>query len=175
MQKTEEKELVNRVAQSGLITIQLEDYFPEEEIVSFDFADYLFRGLILREKDFRDAHKAYDWASLEGKYLAVHCSTDAIIPMWAHMLVSASAAPFCIDIVFDTPAEAAEKILLDNLSSLHAEDFSERRVILKGCSDRTVSPSAYIEATKILQPVVQSLMFGEPCSTVPVFKRPRKV
>ncbi len=170
-----EKPLVNRVANSGLITINLEDFFPEGEIVRFDLKDYLFMELMLKEKDFRQSLKEHDWTVYEGKHLLVYCSTDAIIPMWAFMLVSALATPHAASVT-----QGDESVFLANAyqAVLSGHDFAQyegKRIVVKGCGDKPVPAFAYAELTRRLQPVAQSIMYGEPCSTVPVFKRPRKV
>jgi len=170
-----EKPLVNRVASSGLITINLEDFFPKAEVVSFDLKQYLFMELILKEKDFREALQQHDWAQYEGKVLLVFCSADAIIPLWAYMLVAASAAPFAADI-FQGDAETYYKTAFAKaLAALDPADYAQKRLVIKGCSDKPVPAAAYVEITRLLQPVAQSIMFGEPCSTVPIFKRPREL
>lgn len=167
-----EETLVNRVANSRLVTIDLETFYPAGEVVSFDLKDYLFMGLILKEKDFREALKTHDWEQYAGKNLAVFCSTDAIIPMWAYMLVAAHAAPFARDVFQGLPEQYAEFAFLKKLATINPDDFAGQRLVIKGCSDKPVPPSAYLEITRRLQPVVASIMFGEPCSTVPVYKRP---
>jgi hypothetical protein len=167
--------LVNRVANSGLITINLENYFPQAEVVSFDLKDYLFMELMLKEKDFRAALKEHDWAQYEGKVLAAFCSTDAIIPMWAYMLIAANAAPFAADVFQGTPEQYYQLAFRQALASIDGAAYDQKRVVIKGCSDKPVPPAAYMELTRKLQPYAQSIMFGEPCSTVPVFKRPRKI
>jgi len=174
VETTLEQPLVNRVAQSGLVTIDLEELYPAGEIVPFDLKDYLFMGLILKEKDFREALKAHDWSQYQGKNLAVFCSADAIIPMWAYMLVATYAAPFVADIAQTTPELFAETAFLKKLSTLNISDYEGKRLVIKGCSDKPVPPSAYLEITRRLQPVALSIMFGEPCSTVPVYKKARE-
>ena len=164
--------LVNRVANSSLITLDLETFFPEGEVVGFDLKDHLFQGLILKEKDFRDALKEHDWSQYAGKNLAVYCSTDAIIPMWAYMLVASYAAPYALDMVQGSPEQFAEQALLKKIAALDPAEYTDKRLIIKGCSDKEVPPSAYLEITRRLQPVAKTIMFGEPCSTVPVFKKP---
>lgn len=169
------KPLVNRVAASGLITINLEDFFPKEEVVVFDIKDYLFMELILKEKEFRAALKAHDWLQYSGKVLLVYCSTDAIIPVWAYMLVAAHATPYASDI-FQNDADTFHKIHFSKLiDQLDANEYEGKRIVIKGCSNKPVPPSAYLELTQRLQPFAQSIMYGEPCSTVPIFKRPRKL
>lgn len=166
-----ETALVNRVAQSSLITINLEDLYPEGEVVAFDLKNYLFMELILKEKDFRESLKAHDWSQYAGKHMAVFCSTDAIIPMWAYMLVAASAAPYASGVAQTSPEAYVETWFLKKIAAISAEDYAGKRLVIKGCSDKPVPPSAYLEITARLQPVAQSIMFGEPCSTVPVFKK----
>jgi hypothetical protein len=163
--------LVNRVANSGLVTLDLEAFYPEGDILPFDLKDYLFMGLILKEKDFREALQAHDWAQYQGKNLAVFCSADAIIPMWAYMLVASYAAPYVRDLAQATPEQFAEVAFWKKLSALDLAEYNGKRMVIKGCSDKPVPPSAYLEITRRLQPIAQSIMFGEPCSTVPVYKK----
>ncbi|TAK35842.1 MAG: DUF2480 family protein [Saprospiraceae bacterium] len=165
--------LVNRVAASGLITINLEDFYPPEALAVFDMKDYLFMELILKEKDFREALNEHDWPQYEGKNLAVFCSTDAIIPVWAFMLVAACAAPFATDIYQGTPDEFYKTAFQKRLAALDASQYADQRIVIKGCSSKPVPPSAYVELTRKLQPYARSIMYGEPCSTVPIFKRPK--
>lgn len=170
-----EKLLVNRVASSSLITINLENFFPKAEVVPFDLKQYLFMELIVKEKDFREAMQQHDWAQYQDKVLLVFCSADAIIPMWAYMLVAASAAPYAADI-FQGDAEAYYKTAFAKaLDALDLTEYDQKRIVIKGCSDKPVPAAAYIEITRLLQPYAQSIMYGEPCSTVPIFKRPRKL
>jgi hypothetical protein len=163
--------LTNRVATSALVTIDLEDFYPEGPVVPFDLKDYLFRGLILKEMDFRQALKEHDWTQYTGKNLAVYCSTDAIIPMWAYMLVATYATPYANDIAQVAPGQFVETAFTKKVAGLNLEPFEGKRLVIKGCSDKPVPPSAYLEITRRLQPVALSIMFGEPCSTVPVFKK----
>jgi hypothetical protein len=164
-------ELINRVAQSGLVTLDLEQFYPEGDIVAFDLKGYLFMELILKEKDFREALKAHDWTQYTDKNLAVYCSADAIIPMWAYMLVATYAAPYAQDVVQAVPEQVAELIFLKKLAALDVSPYAGTRMVIKGCSDKPVPPSAYLEITRRLQPIARSILFGEPCSTVPVYKR----
>jgi hypothetical protein len=170
---SEDKPLVNRVAQSGLITINLEKYFPAEPLVTFDLKDYLFMELILKEKDFREALKAHDWAQYQGVNLVVFCSTDAVIPVWAYMLVAAYAEPYAHAIFQGSPEEFYKMAIFKALDQLDPAAYEGQRIVIKGCSDKPVPPAAYLELTRRLRPFAQSIMFGEPCSTVPIFKRPR--
>ena len=167
--------LVNRVANSGIITIKLEDFLPNEQVVTFDLKDFLFKELILKEKDFRAALKEHDWTQYQEKVLCVLCSTDAIIPVWAYMLVSVYAKPHAKVVFQGNQKKYQEMILLSKIKNIDAADYEGKRVVIKGCSDRWVPESAYLSIAAKLQPTVQSLMYGEPCSTVPLFKRPRKV
>ena len=170
-----EKPLVNRVSESGLITINLENYLPKGDIINFDIKDYLFMELILKEKDFREALKAYDWTQLQDKNLLIFCSTDAIIPTWAYMLVSVNASPYASNIYFGNEESFASYYVLRELDKIDYKQYEQQRVVIKGCSDKPVPSSAYVELTRKLQPYAQSIMFGEPCSTVPIFKRPRVI
>lgn len=170
-----DKPLVNRVATSGLITINLEDFFPSEEVVVFDIKDYLYMELILKEKDFREALKEHDWTQYEGKNLVVFCSTDAIVPVWAYMLVAANAEPFA-NRVFQGDEDTFYKVVFNEaVNKIDGAQYEQKRIVIKGCSNKPVPPSAYVELTRKLRPFAQSIMYGEPCSTVPIFKRPRVI
>jgi Protein of unknown function (DUF2480) len=162
---------VNKVAESGIITLNLEDYFPKEEVVVFDMKDHLFMGLILKEKDFREALKTLDTAIYENKIVALTCSADAVIPMWAYMLVASLLQPIATEIIFGTEAHAKENILLRNIEKLDTSSYNDARVVIKGCGELPIGEVAYIAITKKLRPVAKSIMYGEPCSTVPVFKK----
>ena len=167
------EEIINRVANSGLITLDLGEMYPEGERVLFDIKDLLFQGLILREKDFREFISKNDWSVYKGKYVAVTCSADAIIPDWSWMLLASALQPFAKKIVFGD-LEKLETVLFDEiLSSLNVEQYRDQRIVVKGCGDKPVPKTAYIEVVRKLQPLVKSIMYGEPCSTVPVYKRPK--
>ncbi len=163
---------VNKVADSGIVTLNLEDYYPKEPIAVFDMKDYLFMGLILKEKDFREALKQLDLSQFENKYVALTCTADAVIPMWAYMLAASAIQPVAADIFFGSEEETIRGILAKNISKISAGDFIDKRVVVKGCGELPVTESAYIEITKQLRPVAKSIMYGEPCSTVPVYKKP---
>jgi hypothetical protein len=163
---------VNKVADSGIVTLNLEDYYPKEPIVVFDMKDYLFMGLILKEKDFREALKQLDLTQFENKIVALTCSADAVIPVWAYMLAASAIEPVAADIIFGTEEDATKNILVKNISKIVAEDFLDKRVVVKGCGELPVTESAYVEITRQLRPVAKSIMYGEPCSTVPVYKKP---
>ena len=165
------KPLVNKVAESGLITINLEDYFPQGAIVDFDLKEYLFRGLILREKDFREAVKTIDWAVYQGKNVALYCSTDAIIPLWAYQLVAIHLAPYANYVFCGNPTELIKNYYMQALAKLDLAQFDDQRIVVKGCGALPVPAAAYTEIARLLQPRVKSLMYGEPCSTVPLYKR----
>ena len=163
--------IVNKVAESGLITIDLEDYYPKEKCIIFDLKDHLFMGMILKEKDFREALKNLDWENYRNKNVAITCSADAIIPVWAYMLVATYLSPIAKDFVLGDENELKRKLFLKNISAIDTNKFSDQRVVIKGCGDLAIEDFAYLEITKLLLPVVRSIMYGEPCSTVPVYKR----
>jgi len=168
-------ELVNKVAESGILTLNLEAHYPDAEVLTFDLKDYLFMGLILKEKAFRAALAELDLSAYKQKFVALTCSADAVIPVWAYMLVSSLLQPVAKDVVFGTADEVTQKILLQNIASIDPAVFADQRVVVKGCGELPMPEAAYIEITKILRPVAKSIMYGEPCSTVPVFKKPRPV
>ena len=166
------KPIVNRVAQSGLITLDLVDYFPTpEEIVAIDLKDFLFKELILREAEFREVVKNTDWKKYAGKYVVLHCSTNAIIPMWAYMVLSAQVSAFAKDVACSSVEHAPEIFLYRNMAKLNMDDFKDQRVIVKGCGDRKIPEAAFVQMAEQLSKVVRSLMYGEACSSVPVFKK----
>jgi hypothetical protein len=166
-------EIVNRVAKSNLITIDLEDLYPKGTRTFFDIADWLFEGLILKEKDFREAVENHNWSQYDGHYVVLTCSADAIIPSWAYMLITTKLAPFAKKIVAGNLELLETAIFHDIISNLDITDYKERPVIIKGCSDKPIPQTAYLQLIEKLQPVVKSIMFGEACSTVPLYKAPK--
>jgi len=165
------EEIINKVAESGLITLDLEKYYPKGEIALFDLKEFLFMELILKEKDFREKLKTHDWEQYRDKYVAVFCSTDAIIPVWAYMLVAANLQPVVHDIILGTEKELHKKLFLDSMASIDPKEYLDKRVVIKGCGETPIGEFAYMEITKMLRPVAKSIMYGEPCSTVPVYKK----
>lgn len=165
------EQFVNKVAESGIITLNLEDHFPKEAVATFDMKDYLFMGLILKEKDFRESLKQLDVSIYQDKIVALTCSADAVIPMWAYMLVASALQPVAKEIIFANEEEAVQKILLRNIASIDPQEYTDQRMVIKGCGELPVKEAAYIEITKLLRPYAKSIMYGEPCSTVPVYKR----
>ncbi len=165
--------IVNKVAQSGIITLDLSPWVPEKkDIILFDLKPFLFREMILREKDFRAALQEHDWEPYQNKHVTVACTADAIIPLWAYMLVTMYLQPVAATVYYGT-AEALEQHLITTAirQSISPEEYRDKRVVLKGCGDTTIPELAYVVASAILLPVVKSLMYGEPCSTVPVYKQ----
>ena len=167
-----DKPLVNRVAQSGIITLNLEEHYPSSEVKTIDLKDYLFQGLILKEKDFRTALKEHDWSIYEDRILCVYCSTDAIIPTWAYMLVASHASSYAQAIFQGSQEEYLKFHYYNVLASFDVSQYTDQRIVIKGCSNVPVPPSAYARLTELLRPVAKSIMFGEPCSTVPIYKKP---
>ncbi len=164
--------MINKVEESGIITLNLEDYYPKGETMLFDLKDYLFMGLILKEKDFREALKNLDLSKFQNKNVALTCTADAIIPMWANMLVASYLQPVANNVVFGNEDFLQKTLFLKNLYTIDPADYNNKRVVIKGCGDLPVSESAYVEITNLLRPVAKSIMYGEPCSTVPIYKKP---
>ncbi len=163
---------VNKVAESGIISIDLESYFPKSDtIVGFDLKPYLFMELILKEKDFRAALLTTDWSVYEQKNVAIFCSADAIIPMWAYMLITAYLQPIATEVFFGTIDDFKQHLLLKNIQSLNVETFTNQRVVVKGCGEIAIPAAAYVAITQLLRNNAKSIMYGEPCSTVPIFKK----
>lgn len=171
--KNKETELVNRVANSRLKVINLEKYFPEIDIMEFDLKDYLFMELILKEKEFRSSLKEVDWSVYTGKAVALNCSTDAIIPTWAFMLAATYLEPVADRIFMGTKNELIEKEYRNKLESLDYSQYKDEMIVIKGCSQKPVPTSAYVELTIKLRPLAKSIMYGEACSTVPIYKKPK--
>lgn len=163
--------IINKVAESGLITLDPADYYPKEKILQFDLKDFLFRELILKEKDFREALKNLDWEQYRDKYVAVTCSADAIIPVWAWMLVASYLQPVAKETMMGDEKHMHKAIFIKNLSTINVADFTDKRIVVKGCGDIPIGEFVYMELTRLLQPVAKSIMYGEPCSTVPVYKK----
>jgi len=166
-----EETLSNKVSDSGLITLDLEDYYPSGETVLFDMKDHLFMGLILKEKDFREALKQMDFEPFRDKNVALTCTADAIIPMWAYMLAASYLQPVAKDVIFGNEKFLHETLFLQNIAKINAEDYREKRVVIKGCGERPIPETAYVAITQLLRPVAKSIMYGEPCSTVPIYKK----
>lgn len=164
------KEIVNRVANSPIITIDLEEFYRKEERVIFDLKDFLFEGLVLREKDFRLALKELNWDTYKGKLVAVHCSADAIVPNWAFMLVGTYLSNFDIEYIIGDLSALEQYLFEKSLSLIDPLAFSGKPVVIKGCSKQPVPLYAYGRILSLVQPYAKSVMYGEPCSTVPLFK-----
>lgn len=164
-------EIVNRVANSGILSLDLEEWLPEFDYAFLDIKEQLFQELILREKDFRQFIDDTNWEKYSGKTVLISCSADAVIPSWAYMLLASSLTPFASHIYFGTIEEFENHFLLEKIHNLSIEEYNDVRVVIKGCSKRKVNTSAYIAIVQKLQPVAKSIMFGEPCSTVPIYKK----
>jgi hypothetical protein len=162
---------VNKVAESGILTLDLADYYPKDEIAVFDMKDFLFMGLILREKDFREALKNLELQPFTAKIVAVTCSADAIIPMWAYMLAAAYLEPVARGVYFGNEQQVAAMVLEERIRKVDRNEFLDQRVVVKGCGDLPIGENAYLAITQLLRPVAKSIMYGEPCSTVPIFKK----
>lgn len=168
-------EIVNRVAKSGLQTLDLTEYAPKQEVIPLDIKDYLFQGMILREKDFREALQEKDWEPFRGKAVAIYCSADAIVPLWAYMLVMTYLQEVEAQAFYGEPATVRSQLFRQALQEqIDPRTFEGARIVIKGCGDKTIPPGAYMALTELLLPYARTIMYGEPCSTVPVFKRKKK-
>lgn len=167
-----QENIVNKVAQSGLITIDLAQYAPaKESIFVYDIKDNLFHGLILKEKDFRAFVKEHDWSQYEGKHIGITCSTDAIVPTWAYMILSNKLSPFAKSLHFGSQEEILRDVFSEAIQGIDYTLYQDQRIVVKGCGDVFIPESAFVLFTHKLTQVAKSIMYGEPCSTVPVFKR----
>lgn len=163
-------EIINRVANSKLMVVDLEDYYPDGNRIVFDIKDWLFQGFVLREKEFRSLVDEYNWSQHQGDYIAITCSTDAIIPAWAFMLISIQMEPYAKQAIIGDLETLETALYQDIINNLNIESFIGKPVIIKGCSKKPVPTNAYLMLSKKLKPVVKSIMFGEACSSVPLFK-----
>lgn len=166
-------EIVNRVESSGLITINLEEEIPSGDRVFYDIADNLWQGLALKEKDFRQFIKDNDWSVYQDKLVAIGCTADAIVPTWAYMLLAQAMKPYAAKVGFGNIDQLENQLAMEWIAGIQPEDYRDKRIVIKGCGEKNLTPEAYVRLTELLTPVVKSLMFGEPCSTVPVYKRPK--
>ena len=165
------EEIINRVSNSVLVTINLEDYYPKGERILFDIKDWLLEGLVLREKDFRNQVAEYNWAQYQDAYLALTCSTDAIIPGWAYMLISIQLESVTKKTIIGNLEALEASIYQDVLNNLDISEFTDKPIIIKGCSKKPVPQNAYIMLASKLKPIAKSIMYGEACSSVPLFKK----
>jgi hypothetical protein len=165
-----EKEIVNKVSNSGLVTIGLEEFIVPGERILFDIKPHLFQELILREKDFREFIKNNDWSVYEDKLVALICTSDAIVPTWAYMLLTIALEPFAKKTVFGNLDDLENILFTETLSKLDVSKFKDARIVIKGCGDKKTPVNAYVQITELLKPHVKSIMYGEPCSTVPLYK-----
>lgn len=165
-----EENIINRVANSPLITIDLEDYYPKGNRILFDIKDWLLEGLVLREKDFREQISLHDWSQYQDSYVALTCSTDAIVPGWAFMLISIHLQPFAKKTVIGDLEGLETSIYQDIINDLDVSPFQDKPLIIKGCSKKPVPQNAYIMLSNKLKPIAKSIMYGEACSSVPLYK-----
>lgn len=163
-------DIINRVANSKLITINLEDYYPNGTRVLFDIKDWLFKGFVLREKEFRNQVKEYDWSQHQNNYVALTCSSDAIVPAWAYILISIHLESFTKRVIIGSLEQLESSLFQDVISNLDVSKFKDKPIIIKGCSKKPVPQNAYIMLANKLKPVAKSIMYGEACSSVPLYK-----
>lgn len=166
--------IINKVASSGLVSLDLEDLWPSGERVEYDLAQHLWQGLVLRETEFRETLKQTNWQVYAGKHVAVTCSADAIVPTWAFMLLATKLQPVAATVVFGTLEILNQQLMREVIMKLPQEDYRGAKVVIKGCSKVPMPTAAYVDLSNHLLPVVQSLMFGEPCSTVPLYKKAKQ-
>lgn len=166
-------EIINRVANSSLVTIDLEDIYPIEKRILFDIKDWLFEGIILKEKDFRNSVENHNWSQYQDSFIALTCTEDAVIPSWAYLLLSSKLAPFAKKIIVGDLELLETVIYQDVIQQLNIELYRDKPVIIKGCTNKPIPPSAYSFLIQRLQPIAKTLMYGEACSTVPLYKKPK--
>jgi hypothetical protein len=166
------EEIINKVAQSGIVTIDLEEFYDDVPRVLFDIKPLLFQELILKEKDFREYIKTHNWSQYQNTYVALACTVDAIVPTWSYMLLTLSLKPFAKKIVYGN-IEVLDTILFqEKINSLNVDAYKDARIVIKGCGNKPVPIAAYVALTEKLKPIAKSIMYGEPCSTVPLYKKP---
>lgn len=165
------EEIVNKVANSGLINIDLEDWYPQGQRSYIDVKDWLFEGLILKEKEFRTAIKKHDWSVYKNQFVAIDCSNDAIVPVWAYMLITNALSPYAKIVMKGNLEQLETQLFHEIIEKLDTKEFENQRLIIKGCSNLPIPESAYVAITKKLRPLAKSIMYGEACSSVPIFKK----
>ena len=163
--------IVNKVAESALVTIDLETFLPKEQPLVFDLKDYLFMGLILKEKEFREALRNTNWDVYTNKTVLVTCSADAIVPVWAYMLIASYLQPQTNSVFMENMEQWRKRELLESIRKTDVNEYAGKRIVIKGCGDEPIPEEAYLEITKKIQPAAKSIMYGEPCSTVPIYKQ----
>lgn len=163
--------ITNKVAESGLVTLDLEQYYPRYPILVFDLEPFLFMGLVLKEKEFRTALQQTDWQVFQDKIVTVTCSADAIIPVWAYMLVASTLQPLASRVLMGSEDQARKAILLEQIEKIDPQAFADQRVVVKGCGDLDIGAAPYLAISLKLRATAKSILYGEPCSTVPVYKR----
>ncbi|PWK20351.1 uncharacterized protein DUF2480 [Xanthomarina spongicola] len=173
IQQTVSEEIINRVTNSALMVFDLEDYYPEGKRIIIDIKDWLFEGFVLREKDFREHVKHHDWTQYKNCFVALYCSTDAIVPAWAYMLIILELEPYSKKTIIGDLDSLETSIYQDIINNLNLETYKDKPVIIKGCSKKPVPVNAYLMVTNRLKPIAKSIMFGEACSSVPLYKKPK--
>ncbi|MBA3827963.1 MAG: DUF2480 family protein [Taibaiella sp.] len=164
--------IVNKVAESGIVTLDLSTYIlPDTAIALFDLKPFLFREMILKEKDYRASLQSHDWEQYRNKHIALFCSVDAIIPVWAYMLAASYLQPVASTVYFGTAEEMQKDAVTRNIAAIDTSEYADKRVVIKGCGDIKIPDAAYVAVTAHLRPVAKSIMYGEPCSTVPIYKK----
>ncbi|OBX25285.1 uncharacterized protein DUF2480 [Gelidibacter algens] len=166
-----EDEIINRVASSKLVVVDLEDYYPKGNRSVIDIKDWLFQELVLREKDFREYVKQHDWTQYQDHYVALTCTSDAIVPAWAFMLLTMHLQPYAKTIVIGSLEQLETSIYQDVIQNLDTDSFVDQPLIIKGCANKPVPANAYIMLSQKLKPIAKSIMYGEACSSVPLYKR----
>ena len=166
-----EEQIVNRVANSAIVTIDLEDFYPEGKRTVIDISQWLQGGIVLREKDFRSQVKAYDWSQYQDCYVALRCSTDAIVPGWAYMLVSLQLAPLAKKTVVGSLETLESLLYAEIIEKFDVKDYKDKPIIIKGCAHKPIPQNAFVLISQKLQPIAKSIMYGEACSAVPLFKK----
>lgn len=166
-------EIVNKVANSGIITIDPEEFYTSGERVLFDIKPFLFQEMILKEKDFREHIKNTDWSKFKDQFVAISCTADAIIPTWAYMLIALALEPYAKKVIFGDLNTLENELFNDKIVTLDIDQYKDARIVIKGCGEKEISVNVYVKLTALLKPVVKSIMYGEPCSTVPLYKAPK--
>ncbi|QAA82139.1 DUF2480 family protein [Aequorivita sp. H23M31] len=164
-------EIINRVANSKLVTFDLEDFYPKGERVLFDISDWLFEGIVLRERVFREKANSHDWSRYSDCYVALHCGTDAIVPGWAYLLLSLHLSPFAKKVTVGSLEDMESILYAEILQNIDLSEYTDKPIIIKGCAHKPIPQNAYVLLAQKLHPVAKSIMYGEACSSVPLFKR----